>query len=122
MTPRSLIYILVVTLLLALGQNILKLGLQQVGGFTLNLPTLLADLKAALGNRLVWFGFLVTGLSVLVWMDVLSKVKLSAAYPLISLSYVFGAILAYFIFNETLELSGWVGISFIITGTFLLIR
>jgi undecaprenyl phosphate-alpha-L-ara4N flippase subunit ArnE len=38
------------------------------------------------------------------------------AYPMISLSYVFGMLAAMFIFHETIPLTRWVGVALIILG------
>ena len=48
--------------------------------------------------------------------DIIKKYPLSMAYPMISLSYVFGLIAAVVFFHEQVGLSKWLGTLLIITG------
>jgi undecaprenyl phosphate-alpha-L-ara4N flippase subunit ArnE len=41
------------------------------------------------------------------------------AYPMISLSYVFGTLAAIVIFHEQVPLSTWIGVGFIVLGCML---
>lgn len=122
MTSRNFIFIIMTTFFLALGQIFLKLGLTKIGGFQLEYETLFANLKLVLTSFYIWLGFIVTGLSVLLWMNVLSKVKLSIAYPMISLSYVFGLIFAIIILKENPSISVLMGTVLIMIGVFLVTR
>jgi undecaprenyl phosphate-alpha-L-ara4N flippase subunit ArnE len=56
----------------------------------------------------------------LVWFYILKRYELSLAYPLISMSYVFGTLAAIFIFHETIPLMRWLGVFFIILGVIFL--
>ncbi|MCL6622635.1 MAG: EamA family transporter, partial [Syntrophobacterales bacterium] len=53
---------------------------------------------------------------------VLAKAEVSYAYPLISLGYVFTAILAWQLFGEALTLTRFVGILITCLGVFLIAR
>ena len=56
-------------------------------------------------------------------MDVYSKAfPLSIAYPMVSVSYVFGMIAAIFFFHETVDVWKWIGVFLIITGCILIVR
>jgi drug/metabolite transporter (DMT)-like permease len=44
------------------------------------------------------------------------------AYPMISLSYVFGMVAAMVFFHEDISLTKWIGIVCIITGCFLIAK
>ena len=68
------------------------------------------------------FGLFCYGLGFLVWLIVLSKAEVSYAYPLISLGYVFTAVLAWFLFGEALTEIRMVGIVIICLGVFLIAR
>lgn len=60
--------------------------------------------------------------SVGLWVIVLSQVPVSLAYPMLSIGYVVNAILAYFLFQETLTPVQFGGIAAIILGVILLNR
>jgi undecaprenyl phosphate-alpha-L-ara4N flippase subunit ArnE len=56
----------------------------------------------------------------IIWFYILKNNDLSLAYPLISISYVFGTLAAIFIFHETVPFMRWIGILLIMIGvTFL---
>ena len=46
----------------------------------------------------------------------------SVAYPMLSVGYIVNAVLAYFLFGESLGAQKVVGIGFIIVGVFLVAR
>ena len=69
---------------------------------------------------------LASGLSMIVasiiWFYILKHHDLSLAYPLISISYIFGTLAAVFIFHETVPLTRWIGVLLIMTGVAFLTR
>jgi uncharacterized membrane protein len=73
-------------------------------------------IAAALGMRSLWIAlgcFLVCGLA---WLWILPRVRLSHAYPMISLSYVAMVILSKYMLHETVGGRSVVGIILIIAG------
>ena len=81
--------LLAVSLLLAsFGQIFLKMGLAggEISGS--------AGLIKAFLNPYVLLGFAIYACSTLTWMLLISRVKLSVAYPMISISYVIVMILS----------------------------
>jgi len=54
----------------------------------------------AIPNPKVLTGFLLYGLSSIIWLVILNRVKLSVAYPMISMSYVFVVLLSALVFRE----------------------
>lgn len=67
-------------------------------------------------NFYVFFGATLYGMSFIVWLYVLSKAKVSYAYPFISLSYVIVAVLALLMLGEKIPLNAWLGIILIVIG------
>ena len=57
-----------------------------------------------------------------VWILGLSRVPVSVAYPMLSVGYIVNAVLAYFLFGESIGAQKIVGIGFIIVGVFLVAR
>ena len=62
------------------------------------------------------------GVSILLWMAVLSKVEVSAAYPLTSIGFIIAAAAGYFFMGETVGLSRAVGIALVCCGVVVITR
>ena len=61
------------------------------------------------------------GISFTLWAYVLKKMDFSQAYPLSSLSFIFGMFLAYFLFPlETISINRWIGVVLIVAGCVLI--
>ena len=104
------------------GQLSLKHGMTKLGNFSLSLSTLPPVFVNAALNPYVLLGLVCYGLGFLVWLIVLAKAEVSYAYPLISLGYVFTAILARVLIGEAVSLTRMAGILVICAGVFLVAR
>jgi multidrug transporter EmrE-like cation transporter len=119
---RYLPLILAGVLLNGLAQIFLKQGMRTVGSFSLTLESLPAvGGKVALNSHIL-LGLACYGVSVLVWLIVLSRVEVSFAYPLLSVAYIVVALAGRTLFDETISLARWVGILVICFGVFLMTR
>jgi undecaprenyl phosphate-alpha-L-ara4N flippase subunit ArnE len=58
----------------------------------------------------------------LLWFYILKHFEFSVAYPMISISYVFGMLAAIFVFHETVPLIRWFGVFLIMSGVFLVTK
>ena len=58
----------------------------------------------------------------IIWFYILKHNELSLAYPLISISYIFGTVAAIFIFHETVPATRWLGVLFIMIGVAFLTK
>ena len=116
----TLVLGLVAIILLSAGQTSLKAGLNQMGGFKL------ADGFTGLSRlfRTPWLivGFVFYGLSSILWLEVLSKLDFSLAFPMVSLTYVFALLIGHYFFKETIGWDRMVGVGFILFGIFFLVR
>ncbi len=104
------------------GQLSLKYGMSKLGNFALSVSTLPPVFLQAAFNPFVLLGLLCYGLGFMVWLVVLAKAEVSYAYPLISLGYVFTAILARLLIGEAVSLTRMTGILVICVGVFLVAR
>jgi drug/metabolite transporter (DMT)-like permease len=120
--PVVLVLILLDVFLNVTGQLSLKYGMSKIGNFSLSPSTLPSVFLKAATNLPVLFGLFCYGLGFMVWLIVLSKAEVSYAYPLISLGYVFTAILAWLLLGEALSEIRLVGILTICLGVFLIAR
>lgn len=104
--------------LLALGQVMLKIGLQRMDPFGSNW----AFWRSALHNWQFALSGICFGAAGLLWMYIIRHFPLSTAYPLVSLSYVFGMIAAIVFFHEHVEVSKWIGVLLIMAGCLIISR
>ena len=65
-----------------------------------------------------WFyiAILLFTISTFIWTQVLTKIPLSVAYPIVSCAYVLTVFGAFFFFQEKLSFVGVLGVFFIMTG------
>ena len=62
------------------------------------------------------------GAASLLWMYIIKVFPFSVAYPMVSLSYVFGMFAAILFFHEQVSLMRWVGVMFIVLGCGLIVN
>ena len=56
------------------------------------------------------------GAALLMWLQVLSKVALSTAYPMLAITYVLVPVLSILFFDEKIHQFQWIGIFLILAG------
>lgn len=122
MTLVTFGFLLTGVLLNAVAQLLLKAGTNAVGHFEYSFANVLP-----IGIRLftephIFGGLCCYVVSVAVWIAGLSRVPVSVAYPMLSLGYVVNAVLAYYLFGESITMQKIFGIGFIIVGVFLVAR
>lgn len=106
------------SILLSGGQVLLKLAMAKMPSFS--------------WSREFWIPFVVNWwflgagicflLASILWMHILKNFSFSMAYPLVSLSYVFGMFAAMFVFHETISFTRWVGVLLIMGGCYLIVK
>lgn len=115
---KLLLYSLVQCLLLVGGQVFLKTALMRMPSFawsrTFWVSTFANWRFAACG--------LFFGAASLLWMHIVKNFPFSMAYPLVSLSYVFGMIAAMLFFHEEVSATRWAGVALIVLGCLLIAK
>jgi drug/metabolite transporter (DMT)-like permease len=106
------------SLLLAGGQVLLKFGLARMLPFSMSL----AFWKSVFVNWQFAACGLCYGAGSVLWFYIVKNYPFSMAYPLVSLSYVFGMIAAIVFFNETVDLMKWIGVFLIMSGCYFIAR
>lgn len=119
---KVLALILLDVILNVVGQLSLKRGMAQFGTVAISLATLPHVFFKSAVNLYVLAGLACYVMGFLVWLIVLAKAEVSYAYPLISLGYVFTAILAWLLFNEAMTDIRIAGILLICIGVYLIAR
>lgn len=122
MTLTHLPLILLGVLLNAGAQLALKEGMRRVGHFEFVWANALPVGWQAATNPFIALGLAMYVVSVVVWLLVLSRVQVSAAYPMLSVGYIVNAVAAYYLFTEDLSPTRVAGILVIVGGVYLVAR
>lgn len=118
MNPIILVFVNV--FLGVIGQFLIKKGMNLIGD-TVSGNTTVFFFKA-FTSPFVLGGLTFYVVSLLIWLVVLSKVNLSLAYPLISISYVLVLLVSWLFLNEAIPAVRWIGVGLIIAGVFFISR
>lgn len=115
---RLIILSIIQSILLCGGQVLLKFALNKMGTFSWTSDFFVRNLTN-------WW-FLGCGIcyaaATALWMYIVKNFPFSMAYPMISLSYVFGMIAAMWFFHEQIPLVRWVGVFLIMSGCVLIAK
>jgi len=109
---------IVQSLLLASGQVLLKYALERMLPFSMTG----AFWKSVFVNWQFAACGLCYGAGSLLWFYILKHFPFSMAYPMVSLSYVFGMIAAVIFFHEPVSITKWLGVLLIMAGCYLIAK
>jgi drug/metabolite transporter (DMT)-like permease len=117
-TSKMIAYMLIgLTILFTVcGQLLVKAGMIKVGPFAGELKTLPIYVFKALTNVKVFAGLLLAVFAALTWMGAISKLKISFAYPFMSLAIVLVLALSGIVFRERVPVSRWIGVAIVCVG------
>jgi multidrug transporter EmrE-like cation transporter len=111
------VYLLSSIVISVIGQLFLKKGVSS-SNLSFNLPSIIKTFF----TPEVFFGFVLYGLSAILWLFVLQKFPLTVAYPFLSLTYVIILIAGVFWLQEPLSFIKVVGVILILLGVVLVNR
>lgn len=106
------------TFFLAGGQVFLKLAMEKLPKFEWTW----AYFRAVLVDWWLLACGVSFGVATVLWLYILKKFPFSQAYPLTSLSFVFGMIAAWLVFGEAVPFSRWIGLILVVAGCFLIMK
>lgn len=115
---KLLFLAIIQSLLLSGGQVLLKFALGRMLPFSMTLDFW----RSVFVNWQFAACGLCYGTGSLLWLYIVKNFPFSMAYPLVSLSYVFGMIAAMVFFNEPINPAKWAGVLLIMLGCFLIVR
>jgi drug/metabolite transporter (DMT)-like permease len=100
------------------GQLLLKQGMLQVGRVE-GVSGVIHKLIQAFMNPFVIGGIATYGFTTMIWLVILSRVKLSVAYPIISLGYLLSILFSWIFFKESIPRIRVLGAVVICIGVYL---
>ena len=115
---RLILLSVIQSILLCGGQVLLKFALNKAGAFSWTIGFFSRNLTN-------WWFFgcgLCYAAATVLWMYIVKNFPFSMAYPMISLSYVFGMIAAMLFFHEQIPLVRWLGVLLIMGGCILIAK
>ena len=113
--------ILLTAVLQSAANLLLRRGILLAGGFPDRLSDLWAGLLRLASQPLFDIGFVLYGLSALVWFRAIATLQLSTAYPmLVAMSFVFVTVGAILLFQEPFTWRKALGAVVIVAGIFLM--
>lgn len=107
---KELILCLINTLLMVCGQLLFKMG---SNGKTL---TGFSDIISLLFSPTILLALAIYACNTVLWLYILSKVKLNFAYPIQALAFPLVLIASAFIFREQIPINRWIGVVIIVIG------
>jgi multidrug transporter EmrE-like cation transporter len=122
MTWPAFSFLFTGVLLNAVAQLLLKAGTNVLGVITLTRDNWSGEFSRMAVEPHFIGGVACYGVSLIVWILGLSRVPVSIAYPILSLGYVINAIAAHYLLAESVTLTRWLGIGFIVLGVWLVAR
>ena len=114
---RFIIIGIVQSLFLTLGQVFLKLSINKMDSIELSFNNV---------KNFVSLSLLTSGVSFMVaaglWLYMLKYYDFSLAYPITGISYIFGMFASAMILNESIPMTRWIGVIFIVVGVLFMMK
>jgi multidrug transporter EmrE-like cation transporter len=104
------------------SQLLFKKGMFDLAGMDFSLNNVYILIKHVLSNPFLLGGLFSYAISFLLWLFVISKIKLSLAYPITSINFVLILLASYYFFGEKLSSFQYFGIALIVIGVIALSR
>lgn len=120
MTLQEFFLFLAAVLVSSGGQAFLKLGALKLG--PVEASNAVEKTLNILRTPELLFGLLLYGVSAILFILVLTRVKLSVAAPAVSITYVISVLVGYVFFKEAITMRHLVGFTLIICGVVLVVK
>ena len=100
----------------------MKLAVVRSGGMPVLEIGLAGLMRKFMSVPYIFASFMLYAVSAILWLEVLSKLDFSVAFPMVSLTYVGTLFVGRFVFNEPVNLYRIFGVLLICSGVFFVIR
>lgn len=114
----NLLLLIISILTTAIAQVLIKYGALQTGGLIFN--KFFETIPKVIFNPFIFLGLTIMAVGSLLWIQVLTKLDLSLAYPAVASAYVIVTILSAIVFSEVISPLRWLALTIIVLGVVLL--
>jgi drug/metabolite transporter (DMT)-like permease len=120
---RVTVALVIAAVAAALGQILVRIGMQQVGTLERYAPVALVEyFWGALCNPYVIGGTALNAVFYFLFLAALSWTDVTVALPMTAIEYGFAAVLALAVLKESIPPARWAGIAFVVIGVILIAR
>ena len=119
---QTYLILLIGLVLTVAAQVLLKFGMSRNGEIVFSARNLLRLLPEIFTNPYLLGGLISLGIGFLLWLVVLSRLKLSVAIPFTSINYILILLFSWLFLKETISAIQLAGVAVIIAGLFLVTR
>ncbi|PYN14785.1 MAG: hypothetical protein DME05_14150 [Candidatus Rokuibacteriota bacterium] len=121
--PKTLVLVLIATLISGTGHVLLSKGMRSVGDLT-EAPALRlgAMVAAALTSPWLLLGVALQAAFFVMYLTLLSRAPVTQVLPLTAVDYIVVALVARLVLAEAMTPTRWAGILLIVAGVFLVSR
>jgi len=118
---KNILLILASVSLNACAQVLMRKGMLVIGEVSIT-NSLLKALPQMAANIFLWSSLFCYGMSILIWMTVLSRVEVSFAYAFSSLGYVLVTVMGVVVLKESISVLRIAGILVVCIGVILVAK
>ncbi|MEZ5895328.1 MAG: EamA family transporter [Parvularculaceae bacterium] len=121
--PLGLLALIITAVLMsAVGQTALKVAVEKSDLKDAIAAGLMPAITAAISSPFLWGALVIYGVSIVLWLWVLSQADLSLAYPFVSLGFVVTMLFAAGFLGEHVSMVRIVGTLLIVAGCLVVAR
>lgn len=122
MIMQTYIILAIAIITAVMSQLLFKKGVTNLGEIGLSAKNIFNLVINIFSNPYIFVGLILYGASFIVWLIVLSRMKLSVVYPITSMNFVLVLFASHYLFGEKLSFTQMMGVSFIIVGVIALAK
>ena len=119
---QSYILIFATTVAAVVSQFLFKKGMLAIGNVNFSLANFWFLIKSVFKSPYIFIGLIVYGTGFILWLFIISKLKLSIVYPLTALNIVLITLISHFFLKESISILQIISIVLICTGIVLLTK
>jgi multidrug transporter EmrE-like cation transporter len=119
---QTYIILAVAIITAVMSQLLFKKGVTNLGEIGISAKNIFDLIISIFSNSYIFVGLVLYGISFIVWLIVLSRMKLSVVYPVTSMNFVLVIFASHYLFGEKLSFTQMMGVSLIIIGVIALAK
>ena len=119
---NTILLALICIALIVCAQTLMKYGVIHQGGINFTGGQIWEGIQKIFSSPYILIAIFIYAISALLWLDVLSRLDISLAYPMVSLSYAVAVIIGALLFGEHITYWRVIAVVLICGGVVALIK